>query len=584
MTKHMILAVVVAVMAVSSTAKAEEVELGYVAPEVVVAASGTNYEVHEVVSPEVYESSTHFQETSPGQESPFIGPFTGNMVDQSLNGVRVSNSLYRTGPNQYYGWVPTEFVKSVSIMDGGNIGGTIERELEVDDSHIGMKYDSSNKGLTETAAFKNDKFGIGLMNEKTDNIDTADGEVPHSSFNKYGVIGEYNWNDQHKTILMFTKSTDLERTDTWNGGTTIDRVKKSKVYTWELQQYTFINHSYDGESLDVDLAYQNFKENILDGTTKVRTQDDVFNINVVYNVTDNITLYSTNMLEQIDYDNGKGDPVAHDGYNTYKQGVRYHNSIGGIDVMVSAGYKEVKTDGFDSFNSPEGSLILGHKGFFVSGDYTTNAPGYTMLNQALTTGKGVNLPNPDLKMEKATTYRIGYKKGGVYVDAYRKQLNDALSVVNLGKDVYTIYNTTEARVYGSTVAYQVKDVWCTGIDVDSRFEFTYDETDVYNSDEVEPLSKTAPFTAYMKASHNRLFTEWLYAPKDGRQSSNDLSDVRIYEHNDGYNVVNFGYEGSHKHLDYSLVLQNAFDNDGRVLGSSVDVPGRSIVTSIAYRF
>jgi len=73
-------------------------------------------------------------------------------------------------------------------------------------------------------------------------------------------------------------------------------------------------------------------------------------------------------------------------------------------------------------------------------------------------------------------------------------------------------------------------------------------------------------------------------PEVYEASSHFLADVRIYGHNDGYQVVNFGYENSCGNIDYSMVLQNIFDDDGRVLASSVDVPGRSVVLSVAYNF
>ena len=107
----------------------------------VVVVSGTNYQVQQTIKdPKSYVNSARVQETSPGQLSPYVGPFTGNQVDQSINGIRVNNGLFRTGPNQYFGWVPLEFTKSISITDGGNIGGTIQRRIGVQSSHIGLSY------------------------------------------------------------------------------------------------------------------------------------------------------------------------------------------------------------------------------------------------------------------------------------------------------------------------------------------------------------------------------------------------------------------------------------------------------------
>ena len=96
--KKYILAVLVALVSMQQAFAAETAELA-----TITVTADTNYQVHQKVDPVEFNSSVHVQETSPGMKSPYIGAFTGNQVDQTVNGIRMNNALFRSGPNQYYG-------------------------------------------------------------------------------------------------------------------------------------------------------------------------------------------------------------------------------------------------------------------------------------------------------------------------------------------------------------------------------------------------------------------------------------------------------------------------------------------------
>lgn len=550
---------------------------------VIAKAGSTNYQIQRVETPETFEKSIHLQQTAPGLSSPYLGAFTGNQINQNINGICVSNSLYRSGPNQYYSWVPSEFTEFVSVSDGGNVGGSVSRELSVAPSHIGISYDSSNKGLTTSVSYKNEKFGIAVSNIGTQNIVTANGEIPHSSYNQIGCMIELNENLNNKTMLMVTQSKDLDRTDKWNGGWKSSGYQKPVVYTWELQKYLFLNHHFTNNRYDIDVAFQNNTENILDSTTKVRTKLNAYTFNGSYEIVDNILcLYSTNTIENIYYDNGKTKPTDSDSYVTTKQGIRYENIVFGMKTNLSGGLKQVKVTGFESFDSFEGSAIFGYRGFFAGVDYSTHEPGYAMLKQSATTGKGTSLPNPDLTNESATTYRIGYMNKGFYIDGYKKEFSDALTIITVAKDTYKPYNVGNATVYGSTVGYTTRSFFNTHIGLECRAEITDGMIDIVGSSKREPIAKTSPYILYIKGDYKGAFIEWQYSPKDDSLAAADYDDVRIYDYNKGYSVVNIGYKGEYKHIGYSMSIQNIFNNDGRILGSSVDVLERGLIASLNY--
>lgn len=549
-----------------------------------VVITGTNYQVLQVVTPKSFNNSVHVQETSPGMTSPYIGAFTGNQVDQSINGIRMNNALFRTGPNQYYSWIPDAFVNSIGISDGGNVGGTISRELGVANTHIGTSFNSGNNSLTESASFKNDKFGFAVNNINTSNAITANGTIPNSSYNQKAIMGEANWNIRNKTTLVYSESNDIPRTDRMNGGYTINGYQKPANYVYDLQRYTYLNHKLDLDSLQLNFGFQNNEEHITDGTRRVKSNLNAYTINAEYWLNNAWSVYSTNTLETIVYENGLTIATAKDNYTTNKQGVRWNNNIGPLDVSTSIGAKEVSLSGVDPFFGIEGSAIVAWNGFFTSFDHSINAPSYTMIKQSATTGKGLSLPNPNLVQEEANTFRVGYKANGLYFDIYNKILQNAFysMLVDKNTSTYTTINSGSVNVRGSTLGYKNTKILDSKFGIDSRLEYA-EGTQVING-VTDVISKVPQFIGYTKINYAGAYIEGRYQPKDNRVSTLDNLDVRMYDFNKGYKILNIGYTSTYEKLDYTIALNNVFNDNGRVLGSSTDVLGRALFASVKYSF
>jgi hemoglobin/transferrin/lactoferrin receptor protein len=58
------------------------------------------------------------QKTGPGQGSPFIRGFTGYHVLHLVDGVRLNNSTFRSGPNQYWNTVDTPAIRRIEVVQG----------------------------------------------------------------------------------------------------------------------------------------------------------------------------------------------------------------------------------------------------------------------------------------------------------------------------------------------------------------------------------------------------------------------------------------------------------------------------------
>lgn len=576
-----VLAATAATLLPSPLVRAEAAQAAQELPVVIV--SGTNYEIQRTAAPDVFTRSAHIQETAPGLQSPYIGAFTGNQVTQTLDGMRFSNALFRTGPNQYYSWIPDAFVSEVSVSDGGNLGGTIDRLLGVAPSHVEASFITA-LGFKGTASFKDKRTGVALSTIDYGNVETAKGPVPHSAYNQQAIMIQSSWAIGQKTTIMRTHSRDLERPDKWNGGLRSSGFQAPSVYTWERQDYTLLKHEARFASLGLAGGFQRFEEFIRDGAKPIHSDLHTYIMNADYTVGAGFSVYLSANREDIAYDNGVAPglsnprPIDEEVWSTLRKGFRWMGQTGALRWVASAGDKQLEAGSATDFRDREGSVSASFRGIFAGYDRSTNPPSYFSLKQALTSGKGLSLPNPDLKAEYADTYRAGYKAGPLHVDVYEKRFRDALQsqTVTSNPLVYRPYNGGSMAVHGAAFSYVNPSIRGSRFSLEARGEYHFGRNRL-PSGAVQPTDKTTTFVGYLRLSRAGLRTELLYQPKVTRISPTDLNDVRVFGHIGGYRVVNLGYT-LHPLAGWSatVALANLLNDDGRVLGSSVDVPKRAL--------
>jgi len=66
-----------------------------------------------------YEPGVYVQQTAHGQGSPFVRGRTGQQVLLLVDGIRLNNSTFRQGPNQYFFTVDARSIHSIDVLRGG---------------------------------------------------------------------------------------------------------------------------------------------------------------------------------------------------------------------------------------------------------------------------------------------------------------------------------------------------------------------------------------------------------------------------------------------------------------------------------
>ncbi|MEX1041693.1 MAG: TonB-dependent receptor, partial [Pirellulaceae bacterium] len=134
-------------------------------------------------------TSVMVQRTGRGQSSPYLRGLTGQQVLILVDGVRMTNSTFRAGPNQYFNTIDPNMVERVEVIRGGGsvlyggdaIGGVINI-------------------VTKKAQFRGENFLTGGTTQRFSSADLGytgriDAEAWYGNTGVYGGGGYGNYND-----------------------------------------------------------------------------------------------------------------------------------------------------------------------------------------------------------------------------------------------------------------------------------------------------------------------------------------------------------------------------------------------------
>ena len=190
--------------------------------------------------------SVMVQKTAHGQGSPFIRGFTGYRNLALIDGIRLNNSAFRDGPNQYWSTIDPYSVRSIELVKGQGsvlygsdaIGGTVNvltaRPLYAESGSLvgGRTYgrlssaEDSYTGRFETSVSEADQYGFlfGVTGKDYGDLRTAgQGRNPKTGYDEwdFDMKGEIFLNNDTRLTFLHQH---VEQDDAWRTHATINGI------------------------------------------------------------------------------------------------------------------------------------------------------------------------------------------------------------------------------------------------------------------------------------------------------------------------------------------------------------------------
>jgi len=606
-------------------------------------------------------TGTFVQKTNHGGGSPVIRGLVGNQNLLVIDGIRLSNATFRSGPVQYLNTIDLSAVSQIEVLRGSGavqygsdaLGGAIHiltREPSFSakarfSGSITGKMVSDNleeSGRVELMMQSEDvAFLVGFTYRDFGNIVAGKGigMQDFTGYNEYGgdakFITKLGKNGKIIVGFQYFKQEDVPRTDKLIAENGKDPDYQVYSFDPQIRRLTYIKVEKNTnkklfKSMLLTLSYQVSDEaRIMQkvNSTKITRQQDIVD---TYGVSAEFTSkfgknwqistgfdFYTDFIGSTSFDekNGvitPGRGLYPDDSKAASAGLFTNHQYRVKHLVVSAGLRfntfklqaEDKEFG-DVDYAP--SALVGNFGVIyeisqhhnLAGSVNTGfrAPNINDMGAFGTFSYGIEVPNPDLKPEKATSFELGWKSKydhwSASVFVFRNNLSDFIDRVKSSYNGDTLYDS--ARVYTKE---NVLNAYTQGLEFSSEIkpwkDLSLTMTAVYtygqNESKDEPLSKIPPF--YGRISARYQFTdflwaqaEWLGAGKQARLSSGDKSDSRINpDGTPAWNVINVRAGARWKWFTLTAGLSNIFNKAYRYHGSGVDGYGRSLWVSLRYQF
>ncbi len=432
-------------------------------------------EIEDNISRSLAESMMHvpgvwMQKTNHGGGSPFVRGLTGNYVLLLVDGIRMNNSTFRYGPNQYFNTVSPFSVKTVEVLRGAGstlygsdaIGGTInintldpsfETEKKITGSIGGqmMSHDMEYTGNVEL----NGNFGDFAF-------------VTNGSIRKFGdsYAGEgigyqrpsgYSEKDfMFKSAWQLKNNSKLTASYQWLRQDDVPRYDKVaqkgyEYYNFTLQQRQLAYVRYDKkwtdsalESFQITYSFQQSNEE-----RDTKKNDHVINKNERDDISthglaaqlDALIFSKIEMVSGIDFyydyikssrefENVEAGEIDHASRGLYPDGSTalttgiYNAYLYKVDSwLFQAGWRynynknNSEDEIFGNLDQSSSSLVwnasvnykFDKSRIYASFNTAFRAPNISDITSFGDFDYGVEVPAPDLKSERSTNYELGYK-------------------------------------------------------------------------------------------------------------------------------------------------------------------------------
>ena len=568
------------------------------------------------------------QKTGPAQGSPYIRGFTGYHVMMLNDGFKLNNSVFRSGPNQYWNSINASTIDKLVVSKGSasarygsgavaSVEALSRTELE---QSLYTRVASADQSAMDTLKYD---FSLGKTNVYLDgtanyfgDMEVAElGTLEGTAYNEYGGGLKISHPVREGLLTLsnqFFKQNNASRwhwtvdnDKSWNG-TALGSYKKADYDNQRNLSYARYDHD------DFFLGYcRQSQDEILDN---VRTASDVrlngFSVDTdgfigQYNLTPKTHLGYEVYVDQVDSfytRNGlvrNDTPVGKD--STYIDSGIYANHglmLGKTELNLGARGSYAKADVGQYLNANSGAveslekhwenLSLGlsaHRQFkrinvFGGVNQGFRAPNLSDLTTYGTARSGVqSQPAPELSDEKFTTFEAGFKLGSdrhnLEPTFYHTDIRDTISDTVIGGNTFKI-NSGKAYVEGFDL---VANNSYQRLVSRTYLSYQYGEDKAMN----DYLSRTNPLTLGNSLGYGfnakwscRLDNKWV--AKADKLSASDRKDTQRIPPGGtpAYFLTNtevsYAFRSKSK---ASLGIENCFDQDYRVHGSGQNGLGRN---------
>ena len=561
--------------------------------------------------PDVFQkiSSVHIQKTNCGAGSPIIRGLLGNQILILIDGIRLNNSTFRYGPNQYLNTIDISLVERIEIVEGATsvlfgsdgLGGTINIITKKKNSPISFysTYSTADKGiynnLNLSYALDNINFNLGGTYKKFGNLKAGDDSLQlHTNFSGYDANARINYDisddERISFVYQFANLDKVPRTDKYNENANVVDYK----YLFNPQKRNLFYVDYEGslsfgKLISKIFSHNQFEKREIQKNGKLTIEEDkINNYGVSFDLRKNfsnnnlvfgIDLSQDNIESKRNINNEIKSPQYPNGSKYTSFGIFLQDEVDVERFNFTIGTRYSKFDyrgntDRDTFNIDENSTSNAftfsinslYKVFneeknklnFVFGiSQGFRAPNVDDIARLGESGSKYDVPNLNLKPEKNITYEVGFKSSfSDFVFNLFFYFSDFKDMIVPIKSTYnndTLYNNL--RVYQKQ---NIEKSEIQGISLNSDYNlkpnmslfmnvnWTYGK----NITKDEPLSRIPPLRGNIGIDYfsENYFVKYLFkfTEEQKRLSSSDINDkYRIGPNGTDGYIVDNIYFGYH---------------------------------------
>ncbi len=575
------------------------------------------------------ESGINLQQTGAGQLSPFLRGLTGQHTLLIFDGIRLNNSIFRYGPNQYAAILDSNIIGKIEVLRGAAptlygsdaVGGVIafsSENMQKRGEAI-IRYESAVKSLGLHADVADSigklKFNIQASVNDYKNIEAGEdvGLQDFTSYQNKAVTAKLNYKISRKMGELTFLATYFSQKD----GYRTDKSKRTDYRQYPNQNHGIYYLKYKNYFSGIKTAlnstvyfqktyeeYKRFKHNSLSD----HRIDDLYQYGLNIRATtklNNLTFY--NGTEFI-YDYLRSDKNYYDksNYNTFSlfskaEYAATNELLLGLGARYTFIYLAEVQDTTYSKNNISFSAFAQYKvnkNYNVSLNFAQGfrAPNLNDLTGSFEFNGGYEFGNDDLSAENSYMFELVNKfqaKGlFVSVSAYYSILKGFIGRKEIDKPAgYEEYkqvvqkeNVNNGFIYGGefALAYNYRNM----------FEFKFNTTYTYGAmDEIvnkktletklNPMRRIPPLQGLFKLTYNysdllSVFYRVNFASNQDRLSNGDIKDSRIPEGGTaGYIVHSLGTTANLGNFSLTFSVENLSNERYKYHGSGIYEKGRN---------